>query len=132
MLKKLTKILLLTTSFVFLTGFVQVASLIGPSLTIFSSGNVYKAGAQILIDNEIKKKTGKNSLALVSEEMKKQSNKKNLNEDLSQLVKKRITLGHKRITELNNQKKFNKKFQKIIKQRVELVHKKLDIKEINQ
>ena len=132
MLKKLTKILLLTTSFVFLTGFVQVASLIGPSLTIFSSGNVYKAGAQILIDNEIKKKTGKNSLALVTEEMKKQSNKKNLNEDLSQLVKKRITLGHKRITELNNQKKFNKKFQKIIKQRVELVHKKLDIKEINQ
>ena len=132
MLKKLTKILLLTTSFVFLTGFVQVASLIGPSLTIFSSGNVYKAGAQILIDNEIKKKTGKNSLALVTEEMKKQNNKKNLNEDLSQLVKKRITLGHKRITELNNQKKFNKKFQKIIKQRVELVHKKLDIKEINQ
>ena len=127
MLKKLTKILLFTISFVFLTGFVQVASLIGPSLTIFSSGNVYKAGAQILIDSEIKKKTGKNSLTLVTEEMKKQNNKKNFNEDFRQLVKKRITLGHKKIIKQNN----HKEFQKIIEQRVELVHKKLNIN-INQ
>ena len=132
MLKKLTKILLFTISFVFLTGFVQVASLIGPSLTIFSSGNVYKAGAQILIDSEIKKKTGKNSLTLVTEEMKKQNNKKNFNEDFRQLVKKRITLGHKKIIKLNTQKQFNKEFQKIIEQRVELVHKKLNIENINQ
>ncbi len=132
MFKKLTKILLFTISFVFLTGFVQVASLIGPSLTIFSSGNVYKAGAQILIDSEIKKKTGKNSLTLVTEEMKKQNNKKNFNEDFRQLVKKRITLGHKKIINQNNHKKFNKEFQKIIEQRVELVHKKLDIENINQ
>ena len=131
MFKKLTKILLFTISFVFLTGFVQVASLIGPSLTIFSSGNVYKAGAQILIDSEIKKKTGKNSLTLVTEEMKKQNNKKNFNEDFRQLVKKRITLGHKKIIKLNTQKQFNKEFQKIIEQRVELVHKKLNIN-INQ
>tara|TARA_Y100001970_G_C14211903_1_gene847419 strand:+ start:946 stop:1332 length:387 start_codon:yes stop_codon:yes gene_type:complete len=128
MLKKLTKILLFTISFVFLTGFVQVASLIGPSLTIFSSGNVYKAGAQILIDSEIKKKTGKNSLTLVTEEMKKQNNKKNFNEDFRQLVKKRITLGHKKIIKQNN----HKEFQKIIEQRVELVHKKLNIENINQ
>ena len=128
MFKKLTKILLFTISFVFLTGFVQVASLIGPSLTIFSSGNVYKAGAQILIDSEIKKKTGKNSLTLVTEEMKKQNNKKNFNEDFRQLVKKRITLGHKKIIKQNN----HKEFQKIIEQRVELVHKKLDIENINQ
>ena len=132
MLKKLTKILLFTISFVFLTGFVQVASLIGPSLTIFSSGNVYKAGAQILIDSEIKKKTGKNSLTLVTEEMKKQNNKKNFNEDFRQLVKKRITLGHKKIINQNNHKQFNKEFQKIIEQRVELVHKKLNIENINQ
>ena len=128
MFKKLTKILLFTISFVFLTGFVQVASLIGPSLTIFSSGNVYKAGAQILIDSEIKKKTGKNSLTLVTEEMKKQNNKKNFNEDFRQLVKKRITLGHKKIIKQNN----HKEFQKIIEQRVELVHKKLNIENINQ
>ncbi len=132
MFKKLTKILLFTISFVFLTGFVQVASLIGPSLTIFSSGNVYKAGAQILIDSEIKKKTGKNSLTLVTEEMKKQNNKKHFNEDFRQLVKKRITLGHKKIINQNNHKQFNKEFQKIIEQRVELVHKKLDIENINQ
>ncbi len=132
MLKKFTRILLFVTSFVFLTGFVQVASLLGPSLTIFSSGNVYKAGAQILIDNEIKKKTGKNSLTLVTEEMKKQNDKKNFKEDLKQLIENKIVSGHKKIIKQNNQKILNREFQKIIEQRVELVHKKLNIENISQ
>ena len=56
-------------SFVFLTGFVQVASLLGPALTVASSGNVFKAGAQIIFDNEFKKKTGKSSLSYLKEEV---------------------------------------------------------------
>ena len=41
-------------SFVFLTGFVQVASLLGPAFTVASSGNVFKAGAQIILDKELR------------------------------------------------------------------------------
>ena len=75
MIVKFTRIIFFITSFIFLTGFVQIAALIGPGVTIFSSGNVYKAGAQFLIDNEIKRKTGKNSLALVKEGIKKKGKK---------------------------------------------------------
>jgi len=82
MIFKFTKIIFFITSFIFLTGFVQIASLLGPGVTIFSSGNVYKAGAQFLIDNEIKKKTGKNPLALVKEEMAKQNDKKKKQEKI--------------------------------------------------
>ena len=57
---KFIKISLLITTCIFLSGFIQVAALLGPGVTIFSSGNVYRAGAQLLIDSEIKKKTGKN------------------------------------------------------------------------
>ena len=63
MIVKFTKIIFFITSFIFLTGFVQIASLLGPGVTIFSSGNVYKAGAQFLIYNEIKKKNRKKSIS---------------------------------------------------------------------
>ena len=63
MIVKFTRIIFFITSFIFLTGFVQIASLLGPGVTIFSSGNVYKAGAQFLIDNEIKKKNRKKSIS---------------------------------------------------------------------
>ena len=94
---KLFRILLILFSFIFLTGFLPFASLLGPSVTIISSGKVYKAGAQILIDQSIKKKTGKNSLDLVREEVNKQNSKKHLNEELRKLVEKRITLSHKKL-----------------------------------
>ena len=55
MILKLLRIITLITSFVFLSGFVQLASLFGPGVTIVSTGNFYKAGAQFLIDSEVKK-----------------------------------------------------------------------------
>ena len=45
MYMKFVKIALLLISFVFTTGFLPFATLMGPGLTIASSGNVYKAGA---------------------------------------------------------------------------------------
>ena len=59
-MKKLVKINILMISFVFLTGFVPIVSWFAPVATIFSSGNVYKAGLQLLVDQGIQKKTGKN------------------------------------------------------------------------
>ena len=94
---KLFRILLILFSFIFLTGFLPFTSLLGPSVTIVSSGKVYKAGAQILIDQSIKKKTGKNSLDLVREEVNKQNSKKNFDEEFRKLVEKRIMLSHKKL-----------------------------------
>ena len=65
------KILTILASFFFLTGFTPILSVIGPGVTILTSGNIYKASAQFLIDQGIKKKTGKNSLMLVKEELEK-------------------------------------------------------------
>ncbi len=39
-------------------------------MTIFSSGNFYKAGAQYLIDQSVKKETGKNTLIFIGDEIK--------------------------------------------------------------
>ena len=129
---KFIKISLLITTCIFLSGFIQVAALLGPGVTIFSSGNVYRAGAQLLIDSEIKKKTGKNSLALITEEVTKQNDKKDFQEEFSQLVEKRFIITQKKLAEQNNQKKANEEFRKLIKKRVSLVRKELNLIKISQ
>ena len=116
----------------FLSGFLPFASLFGPGVTIVSSGNVYKAGAQFVFDHHIKKKTGKNSLTLVTEEMKKSNDKKNLNEDLKKLVERRIAITHKELIKQNNHKKFNKELKMLIEKRIVAVQKKLDLNKITQ
>ena len=97
------KFLTIIISFFFLTGFVPFISVLGPSLTAITSGNIYKASAQFLIDQSIKKKTGKNSLELVKEEIDKKNQQDQLNKELRLLVEKRIKLTRKKL----NIKKIN-------------------------
>ena len=101
---RLLKIFTLIISFFFLTGFMPLASIIGPGVTVFTSGNIYKATAQFMIDQSIKKKTGKNSLTLVKEEIDKQNQKKKFNDELRQLVEKRIKITKKKLDSQNLQK----------------------------
>ena len=98
---RLIKILTFIVSFFFLTGFVPFVSIIGPGVTVLTSGNIYKATAQFMIDQSIKKKTGKDSLTLVKEEIDKKNQKNKFNEELRQLVEKRIKITRKK---LDNQK----------------------------
>ena len=75
MIAKYIKIVFILTSFLFTTGFLTLAAFVGPATTIFTSGNIYKASAQFIIDQSIKKKTGKNSLTLVKDEIEKKRSK---------------------------------------------------------
>ena len=94
---RMLKILTLIVSFFFLTGFVPLASIIGPGVTVLTSGNIYKATAQFMIDQTIKKKTGKNSLTLVKEEIEEKQSEKNFNKELRKLVEKRITIARQKL-----------------------------------
>ncbi len=91
------KVLALFFSFFFLSGFIPFASVIGPSLTAITSGNIYKASAQFIIDQSIKKKTGKNSLTLIKEEIDKKNQKDKFNEELRQLVERRIKMTRRKL-----------------------------------
>ena len=97
MILKCLKVLLLITSLVFTTGFAQVVVLVGPATTIIASGNIYKASAQLIIDQGIKKKTGKNSLTFVKEEIEKKEAEKNLQKELRLLVEKRIKITRQKL-----------------------------------
>ena len=93
------KVLTILVSFLFLTGFTPVFSILAPSITVLTSGNIYKATAQFIIDQSIKKKTGKSSLTLVKEELDKKNNKNQFNQELRNLVEKRIKMTRKKLEE---------------------------------
>ena len=94
---RFVKIFALLISFFFLTGFIPIFSILGPGLTAITSGNIYKASAQFIIDQSIKKKTGKNSLILVKQEIDKKNQQNQINEQLRILVEKRIKMTRKKL-----------------------------------
>tara|TARA_B100001115_G_C15411328_1_gene192624 strand:+ start:90 stop:476 length:387 start_codon:yes stop_codon:yes gene_type:complete len=125
---RLFRILTILLSFLFLTGFVPILSFIGPGVTVLTSGNIYKASAQFIINQRIEKETGKNSLVLIKEtlveETEKKVQKNSFDEDLRQLVETRI--------KMTRQKLDNQNLQKLIKKRIEVTRSILDLNNITQ
>ena len=121
---RLFKILTFIVSFLFLTGFVPFVSIIGPGVTVLTSGNIYKATAQFLIDQSIKKKTGKNSLTLVKEELYKKKNKNEFNEELRNLVEKRIKITRKKLDE--------QELRKLVKKRIRITRSIINLNNSTQ
>ena len=73
---KLFRILTVILSFFLLTGFVPILSFVGPGVTALTSGNIYKASAQFIVNQRIEKETGKNSLVLIKETLVDEKDKK--------------------------------------------------------
>ena len=125
---RLLRILTVILSFFFLTGFVPILSLVGPSVTAITSGNVYKASAQFIINQHIEKETGKNSLTLIKETLVEETDNKvkinSFDEDLRQLVETRI--------KMTRQKLDNQNLQKLLKKRIEVTRSILDLNNTTQ
>ena len=133
MKSRLFRILTIVLSFFFLTGFVPILSFVGPGVTALTSGNIYKASAQYIINKRIEKETGKNSLTLIKEtlikdtlieETDKQMKINSFDEDFRQLVETRI--------KTTRQKLDNQNLQKLLKKRIEVTRSILDLNNITQ
>ena len=121
---RLFKIFTILVSFLFLTGFTPFISILGPGVTVITSGNIYKATAQFIIDQSIKKKTGKNSLTLVKEELDKKKNKNDFNEELRNLVEKRIKMTRKKLEE--------QELRKLVKKRINITRSIINLNNTTQ
>ena len=126
---RLFRILTIILSFFFLTGFVPILSFVGPGVTVLTSGNIYKASAQFIVNQHIEKETGKNSFTLiketlVNEEIDKQIEKNSFEEDFRKLIETRI--------KMTKQKLDNQNFQKLLKKRIEVTRSILNINNTTQ
>ena len=97
MIFRFIKLVSIIISFILLTGFFPLLTLLGPGITVATSGSVYKAGAQYIVNKSIKDTTGKNSFAFIKEKIEKKDNKNYRNQQLMRLVERRIELARKRL-----------------------------------
>ena len=123
---RLFRMLTILLSFFFLTGFVPIMSFVGPSLTVLTSGNIYKASAHFIVNQRIEKETGKNSFTLIKETLVKEEKikKNSFDEDLRQLVETRI--------KMTRQKLENQNLQKLVKKRLEITRSILNLNNVTQ
>jgi len=124
---RLFRILTIILSFFFLTGFVPILSFVGPGVTVLTTGNVYKAAAQLVIDQSIQKKTGKSSMTLVKDELSKNNRnyeENKFNEELRQLVEKNIKITRAKLD--------NQNLEKLVKKRIEVTKSILDLNNATQ
>ncbi len=123
---RLFRMLTILLSFFFLTGFVPIMSFVGPSLTVLTSGNIYKASAHFIVNQRIEKETGKNSFTLIKETLVKEEKikKNSFDEDLRQLVETRI--------KMTRQKLENQNLQKLVKKRLEITRSILNLDNVTR
>ena len=87
---KILKIFFVTLSIVFLSGCIQTTSLLGPGVTIATTGNVFQAGMQYGANTALKNETGKDVLTHIKDTVDEKNKKKKLHVKLRQLIEIRV------------------------------------------
>ena len=96
-MKFFLKISFLFFSIIFLSGCFQTTSLIAPSMTVASTGNVFQAGLQYGANTAIKNETGKDTLEHLQDAVESQSKRNKFKRKFSDLVEKRFDLTREKL-----------------------------------
>jgi len=81
------KLFFIFLSFIFLSGCFQSSALIGPGITIISSGNLMQAGFHYGANKAVKKETGKYPITHVKEKVETTNGTNRFIADIKQFVK---------------------------------------------
>ena len=94
---KLFKILFILSFLIFLNGCLQTTALLGPGVTIATTGNVLQAGFQYGANSVIEKETGKNTLELFQDVVDHQSKNKKFQKKFINVVEKQFKLTREKL-----------------------------------
>jgi hypothetical protein len=95
---KFLKVSFIFFSLIFLNGCLQSTALLGPGVTVVSTGNVLQAGLQYGANTAIKNETGKNTLEHLQEVIESQSKGEKFKVKFIDLVEKKFELTRKKLT----------------------------------
>ena len=87
---KILKIFFVIFVLTFLSGCIQTTSLLGPGVTIATTGNVMQAGFQYGANTAIKNETGKDVLTHIKDKVDDQNKEKKFYVQLKELLENRI------------------------------------------
>ena len=94
---KFLKISFIFLSLIFLSGCLQTTALLGPSMTIATTGNVFQAGLQFGANTAIKNETGKDTLEHLQDAVESQSKNKKFKRKFTDLIEKKFELTRKKL-----------------------------------
>jgi hypothetical protein len=87
---KFFKIKFLFLLFIFLNGCLHSTALLGPGLTVATTGNIMQAGFQYGANTAIKKETGKGTLEHIKDAVDNKNKDKKLRLKFTKIIEKRI------------------------------------------
>ena len=93
-LKKITIGILFLSS---LSGCAQNAALLGPAITMGTTGNILQAGIQYGTNEAIKKETGKDAITYIADAVEEDHKKKKFNKEFTKLLENRIKKTRKKL-----------------------------------
>ena len=94
---KFIKISFVLLSLIFLSGCLQTTALLGPGVTVATSGNILQAGIQYGANTAIKNETGKDTLEHLQDAVQGQSKKKKFQSKFKKLVEKKFETTRKKL-----------------------------------
>ena len=80
------KIFVFIVSGLILSGCAQSTAMLGPAISLASSGNVSQAGLTFITNKAVEKETGMDTVSFVSNKIEKQNSKTRLKRDFKKLV----------------------------------------------
>ena len=94
---KILNIFLAIFVLIFLSGCIQTTSLLGPGVTIATTGNVIQAGFQYGANTAIKNETGKDVLTHIKDTVDEKHKEKKLHVKLKKLLENRIEITRQKL-----------------------------------
>ena len=82
---------------VILSGCIQTTSLLGPGITVATTGNVLQAGLQYGANTALKNETGKDVLTHIKDSVDEKNEEKKLHVKFKQLIESRIEITRQKL-----------------------------------
>ena len=94
---KILKTFFLIFILVILSGCIQTTSLLGPGITVATSGNVLQAGLQYGANTALKNETGKDAITHIKDRVHEKNEEKKFHVKLKQLIESRIEITRQKL-----------------------------------
>ena len=95
---KIFKIPFFSLSLLFLSGCFQTTALLGPGVTVATSGNVLQAGLQYGANTAVKNETGEYPLEYIKNSVEEKNNQKKFYVDFKNFIENRIQASRRKLS----------------------------------
>ena len=95
---KIFKITFFSLSLLFLSGCFQTTALLGPGVTVATSGNVLQAGLQYGANTAVKNETGEYPLEYIKNSVEEKNNQKKFYVEFKNFIENRIQASRRKLS----------------------------------